>query len=230
MRNDQYGGRGPYLGDEYVGAEEISGEYDGLGDEYIGDEYVGEEYIGDEYVGDEYIGDDSAGEEMSGDEIGAFRPFRRRRRRQRRIARRPPPQAAPRQQMAMAKRMENAQVVRQVPHQKARKQSIGFVFDGLGPGASIDITSRPQVLFRGTRLLIPSSIGQVVRVEDVKVGRTSQFAAIGAQPGIAYSELSTADNLQLDTCSPGMDVTLRITNRGGAAVDFSATLFGDVVE
>jgi hypothetical protein len=234
MRNNQmYGGR-TYLGDEYVGddlvgGEEISGD-DGVGDEYVGDEYVGDEYVGDDGLGDEMSGDEMSGDEMSGTEIGAFRPFRRRRRRQRRIARRAPQMASPKQQMAMAKRMENAQVVRQVPHQKSRKQSIGFVFDGLAPNTTVDITSRPQVLFRGTRLLIPSSIGQFIRVEDVKVGRTSQFAAIGAQPGIAYSELSTADNLQLDTSSPGMDVTLRISNRGGAAIDFSATLFGDVVE
>jgi hypothetical protein len=225
MRNDRmYGSRHDGYddsGEELVSGEEIGAEYEGMGyDEASGDESGADEYVG----ADEYIGDESGGDESGGYEIGAF-PFRRRRRR-RRMARRPPPKNS----MAMAKRLENAQVVRQVPHQKARKQSIGFVFDGLAPGTSTDITSRPQVLFRGTRLLIPSSIGQNIRVEDVKVGRTSQFAAIGAQPGIAYSELSTADNLQLDTCSPGMDVTLRVTNRGGAAVDFSATLFGDVVE
>jgi hypothetical protein len=213
-----------YVGDEYVGGEEISGDYDGLGDEYVGDEYVGDEYVGDEYVGDEL-----SGEEISGTEIGAF-PFRRRRRRQRRMVRRAPPRPSANQQMAMAKRLENAQIVRQVPRQKARRQSIGFVSDGLAPNTTVDVVSRPQVLFRGTRLLIPSLIGQNIRVEDVKVGRTSQFAAIGAQPGIAFSELSTADNLQLDTASPGMDVTLRIRNTGGVAIDFSTTIFGDVVE
>jgi len=230
MRNHMQRGS-DYLGDDYVsGGEEISGDYDGLGDEYVGDEYVGDEYVGDEYVGDEYVGDEPMGEEVSGTEIGAYPPYRRRRRRQRRVVRRVPVGPSPRQQMAIAKRMENAQVVRQVPHQKSRRQSIGFVFDGIGPNETVDIVSRPQVLFRGTRLLIPSVIGQTVRVEDVKVGRTSQFAAIGAQPGVAFSELSTADNLQLDTATPGMDVTLRIKNTSGASIDFSATIFGDVVE
>lgn len=224
MRNQRGYLGDEYVGDELVGGEEISGEYDGMGDEYVGDEFVG-----DEFVGDDGMGDDLSGEEMSGTEIGAF-PFRRRRRRQRRMVRRAPQGPSPKQQMAMAKRLENAQIVREVPHQKSRRQSIGFVFDGLAPNTTVDVVSRPQVLFRGTRLLIPSLIGQAIRVEDVKVGRTSQFAAIGAQPGIAFSELSTADNLQLDTATPGMDVTLRIRNTSGAAVDFSATIFGDVVE
>jgi hypothetical protein len=69
-----------------------------------------------------------------------------------------------------------------------------------------------------------------VVIEDIKVGRNSQFAASGGQPGEAFKDTATGDNVSLDTSQPGMDVTLKVQNTGATAIDFRATLFGDVVE
>ena len=100
----------------------------------------------------------------------------------------------------------------------------------IAAGAVADITTRPQTLFRGTRLVIPSAIAPNVVIEDIKVGRNSQFAASGGQPGEAFKDTATGDNVSLDTARPGMDVTLKVQNVGATALDFRATLFGDVVE
>jgi hypothetical protein len=95
---------------------------------------------------------------------------------------------------------------------------------------TVEIVARPQVLFRGTRLLIGSSIAPFFVVEDVKVGRNSQFVGTGAQPAEAFRDTATGDNVALDTCKPGVDITLIVTNVDGTAKDFRASLFGDVVE
>jgi hypothetical protein len=231
-RDEMYGDEmyGEDVGDDLVSGPEMEGEE--VGDEYVGDDVGYEEIAGEEIAGED-IGDD-VGDYMEGDEVGVRNPFRRRRRRRRVVRRAPPPPrmrpVSPARQAMAVKRLENAQVVRNVPHRKSRRQSVGFTFDSIAPGTTVDVVSRPQELFRGTRLLIPSVIGATLRVEDVKVGRQSQFVASGAQPAVSFSELSTVDNIQMDTCRPGQDITLKISNRGGTAVDFSATLFGDVVE
>jgi len=56
------------------------------------------------------------------------------------------------------------------------------------------------------------------------------FVATGAQPAEAFKDTATGENVALDTCKPGVDLTLIVTNVTGAAVDFRASLFGDVVE
>ena len=121
-------------------------------------------------------------------------------------------------------------IVTQRGYTKGRVQSIGFATLALAPNTTVDIPSRPQALFRGTRLVIPTSIAASVVIEDIKVGRSSQFVASGSQPGEAFMATATGDNVSLDTAQPGMDITLKITNVSGVAIDFRATLFGDVVE
>jgi len=56
-----------------------------------------------------------------------------------------------------------------------------------------------------------------------KPGQTSQ-------PAEAFKETSTGDNVSLDTCRPGMDIVLQVTNTSDTAQDFRAALFGDAIE
>jgi hypothetical protein len=202
------------LGDEIVGAEEIVGD-----DGYIS----GDELMGDEgYVsGDELMGDD-----VLGDEIMGRRLFRRRRRRPNRQAQ----VARMRQHAIMQRRLANAKVIVKKPPTKSRVQSIGFNFKGIGPGDTVDIPARPQVKFRGTRLSVPSSIAPGFLIDDLKVGRSSQFVGSGAQSAETFKDTATSDNIATDTAEPGMDIVLSVTNTTATAQDFHATLFGDAVE
>ena len=213
---------------------------DDLGDELMGDDGLGEVLdaaeFGDDLVGDD-LGDDLLGDvDIVGDDIvgdylvGA--PTKRK------VKRRVPNlQALQRVKSArllkramLARRLKSAKMVHTRGPTKSRIQSIGFTRAAVPANATVEITARPQVLFRGTRLLVGSSIAQGFVIDDIKVGRNSQFVATGAQPAEAFKDTATGENVSLDTCRPGVDLTLIVTNITGASQDFRASLFGDAVE
>jgi hypothetical protein len=130
----------------------------------------------------------------------------------------------------LARRLKGAKMIHTRGPSKSRIQSIGFTRAAVPANTTVEITARPQVLFRGTRLLVGGSIAQSFVIDDIKVGRNSQFVATGAQPAEAFKDTATGDNVALDTCKPGVDLTLIVTNITGAAQDFRASLFGDAVE
>jgi hypothetical protein len=210
---------GDELGDELMG--------DDLGDD-LGDE-LGDELIGDVLVGDDILGDvDIMGDDLVGDYlVGA--PLKRRSNRRLPAARKVNTARLLRQAM-LAKRLKTAKMIHRRGPTKTRIQSIGFTRTAVPANATVEITARPQVLFRGTRLLVGGSIASSFVIEDIKVGRNSQFVATGAQPAEAFKDTATGDNVSLDTCKPGVDLTLIVTNITGAASDFRASLFGDSVE
>ena len=201
-----------------------------VGDQLIGDDF-GDEYgddLGDDYgddgSGDQLIGADEFGDEYGAEELGALR--RRRRMVHHRRARRP----SPKQQAIRAHRLRSSKAVVSKSYTKSRVQSIGFQSLQVQPHTSADIPTKPQVLFRGTRLIVGSAIAQFFTIDDIKVGRTSQFVATGSQPAEAFKDTATGDNVSLDTCRPGMDIVLQVTNVSDTAQDFRAALFGDAVE
>jgi len=95
--------------------------------------------------------------------------------------------------------------------------------------ATVDVTANPQVLFKPKRLVYTGAVNTFV-IQDVKIGRSSQFVASGPQSADAYPPTSTVDNMELDTARPGVVITLRIQNVSGVAADFRATMFGQVAE
>lgn len=122
-------------------------------------------------------------------------------------------------------------ILRQKQPTKARRFPIGFESDGpVAAGGSANITSRPQVLFRGERLAIPSDIAGDFVVEDLKVGKDSQLVAPGALPGRVFQEDAIDVQFQLDTNQISQDLTLSVMNVSGAARQFRAALVGSVVE
>ena len=211
------------MGDEIVG-DELGDEL--TGEEIVGDDLLGDEIVGDGIYGDEIVGDDLLGDEIVGDDVMGRRIFRRRRRRPNRRAQ----LAAARRNAILQRKLASAKVVVKKPPQKSRVQSIGFNSKGIAPGDTVDIPARPQVKFRGTRLSIPSSIAPSFLIEDLKVGRNSQFVASGAQSAETFKDTATSDNIATDTAEPGMDIVLSVTNTSGTAQDFHGTLFGDAVE
>src|SRR6185436_8423364 len=162
---------------------------------------------------------ESSGEDASGDEIG-LRLFRRKRRNKPRKVVNP----------IVQQRLANQGViVKTHGYSKGRSQSLGFESLGIAPNATVDVTANPQVLFKPKRLVYTGPTNTFV-IQDVKIGRSSQFVASGSQPADAYPATSTVDNMELDTARPGVVITLRIQNVGGAAADFRATMFGQVAE
>lgn len=121
--------------------------------------------------------------------------------------------------------------LRKVAPTKLREFSIGFNSTGnVVAGTTADITGRPQVPFRGRRLVVPSNIAGFFTIVDVKVGKNSQFVAAGAQHALVFSELGFGVDLHTDTAVPGIDLTLTVNNIGGADLPFRAVLIGRAVE
>jgi hypothetical protein len=120
-------------------------------------------------------------------------------------------------------------IVKSQGYSKGRSQSLGFESLAIQPGATVDVPANPQVLFKPKRLVYTGPANTFV-IQDVKIGRSSQFVASGAQSADAYPPTSTVDNMELDTARPGVVITLRIQNTSGVAADFRATMFGQVAE
>lgn len=109
---------------------------------------------------------------------------------------------------------------------------IGFVQLVVAAGATISIQSKPQVLFRGERLMLEATdTAPNFEILDVKVGKDSQLAAVEFSLfGSGFINTAIDSRMQLDTAEPGIIVTLQVHNFAGAAHDFRAMLFGAVLE
>jgi len=118
----------------------------------------------------------------------------------------------------------------------ARRHALGLSgviqFD-TAPSQSIDIIARPQVAFRGERLTVPSVMGSAFApsgtfapgtdtrvtagdflIQDVVIGNSSQFAASGGIPGIAFAENAYGVALRVDTAQVAQDVVIRVSYVG----------------
>lgn len=125
----------------------------------------------------------------------------------------------------------NALVVRDDPPTNARRFPLGFESNGtVAAAATVTITSRPQVLFKGQRLVIPSDVAGDFTIDDLKVGKDSQFVAEGSIPGRVLQENATMVDFDLDTAQISQDISLIVTNIGGAPRTFRAALWGKVAE
>ena len=219
------------MGDDFLG-DELGDDLEG---EELGDEDIGDDILGDDIMGDELVGvDDILGDDIMGDYLVGAQAARRRRMRQARPAVAAAAAANAKKALLrkaiLAKRLRNAAIVHKRGPSKSRVQPLGFSREAIAPGDTTEITARPQVLFRGRRLLVGSTIAGSFTIEDIKVGRNSQFVGTGPQPAEAFRDTATGDNISLDTCKPGVDISITVRNITGAAADFRATLFGDVVE
>lgn len=127
---------------------------------------------------------------------------------------------------------KGALLVRQQGFTKAREYPLGFVTPAaVGPGLSSSATTRPQVIFRSERLVIPSDIGGSFVIDDLIVGKNSQFAATDtAVPARVFDERAVGVRLKGDTAQVSQNVQIAMTNISGAAITFRACVIGSVVE
>lgn len=106
-------------------------------------------------------------------------------------------------------------------------------FDSVDPvpaGATVDIEQEPQVPFVGRRLVIGSSIAFAFLLNDLVVGKNSQFVSPGAISAETFSEAGVGVALAVDPAYPGKIITLRITNISGDDIRFNAAFIGNAVD
>lgn len=117
---------------------------------------------------------------------------------------------------------------------------LGFVYESVpgkkraGKGKQqrnvVDVTSRPQFIFRGEYLRVPSSIAQQFDIVDIKVAGRSQLVGSAALPAATFAENVVSKPLRMETASVAQDITLVVENLTPQARRFSASLVGTVID
>lgn len=122
-------------------------------------------------------------------------------------------------------------VLREEQPTHSRVFPLGFESSAaIASGASATITSRPQVIFKGQRLVVPSDVAGSFVLDDVKVGKDSQFVAEGSIPARVLQENAVDVGFELDTAQISQDISISVTNIGGAPATFRAALIGQAAE
>lgn len=90
-----------------------------------------------------------------------------------------------------------------------------------------DIQAFPQRGFKPHRLVVPSTLGPLFKINDIKVGQETQYVASGTVYGECFSEVAVAVTLKGTRAALGNNIVLNVTNRDGAnSQTFSAMLLG----
>ncbi len=114
---------------------------------------------------------------------------------------------------------------------RAREQVLGFdSVTTIAAGATVNVTSRPQLTFRPDRLVVAGSIAASFLINDLKIGKNSQFLAGVSVPAEAFGQTAFGVRLKLDTAQVSQDVVLNVTNTSGGALRFNAVMIGPSVE
>jgi hypothetical protein len=126
----------------------------------------------------------------------------------------------------------NATLIRELGYTKSREYPLGFDSGAvIAAAASQAVTTQPQVVFRVERLVVPSDIGGSFVIDDVVVGKNSQFAATNVGvPARTFDERAVGVRLRGDTAKVSQNVTIQVTNIGGAGIRFRACVIGSVIE
>lgn len=117
------------------------------------------------------------------------------------------------------------------PASKARLYPIGFVQLAVPASGTVTVTSRPQILFRPQRLVVPASLAANFVITDLRVGKDSQFAQATELPAEIFSQVAVGVMLTLDTAQISNDLALTIRNIDAANPhDFRAVMLGASAE
>jgi len=79
------------------------------------------------------------------------------------------------------------------------------------PGHTICLVAQPQVGFKPHTLVIDDEAADWYDVEDVRVGRNSQFVNASPVPGSQF-KASASKPISMDTAQISMNITVRLTN------------------
>ena len=98
------------------------------------------------------------------------------------------------------KRVKGMALLKKAKPSKPRQYPLGFdSVTTVAAAATTQITSRPQVLFRPERLVLSSAAAPAFLINDLIVGKDSQFAAAGTLPGDAFGPTAFGVRLRCDT-------------------------------
>ena len=123
------------------------------------------------------------------------------------------------------------QVLRTRAPTKGREYPLGFdSVATVAAGATAIITTRPQVVFRPDRLVVPASIASSFLINDLRIGKNSQFVSATALPAEVFTQGAFGVRLKMDTAQIAQDITLNVTNTSAGALRFTAALIGPAIE
>jgi hypothetical protein len=108
-----------------------------------------------------------------------------------------------------------------------RLATIGVGPEILAPGERRAIKIVPQLGFRPTTLLIDPQNGHLFVVEDVRIGKNSQFLTSGSVPGVLFCSQGGLP-VGLERAAPGQDITVHVTNSSDKEEIFRGALVGEV--
>ena len=112
------------------------------------------------------------------------------------------------------------------PPTQVREFVIGFGPTVIMANSTAIFQAQPQLIFRGSRLIVPSALANNFSINDIRVGKDSQAVSANPIPAAAFSELAVGVNLGLDTATPGIIITISVSNTTAAQQTFSAALIG----
>lgn len=122
---------------------------------------------------------------------------------------------------------KGAVLVNREERYKLREFPLGFDSEAnVAAGATVTVTTQPQIPFRVERLVVPSDLAGSFVVEELTVGKNPQLAAVVGVPARVFDERAVGVRLRGDTAQVSQNVSLRITNISGAPVRFRACVIG----
>lgn len=120
---------------------------------------------------------------------------------------------------------QNSAVVTADNGPQATEQMIGQDQElTLEPGAIGTLTFTPELVAKLRRLFIPTKCASQLAVLEVKIGIKSQLVGSGAIPGLVFSEVSTNNRINGDTCYIRQPVIVRVKNVSGSTVEVESAV------
>jgi hypothetical protein len=111
-----------------------------------------------------------------------------------------------------------------------REFPLGFGPTSFPAGTEASVISRPQVVFRGERLVVPSTVAPFFSIIDIKVGNRSQLVNSVALPAQMFIETAVGIRLSFDTAAVAQDVALIVANGSASATTFQAAIIGTAAQ
>jgi hypothetical protein len=111
-----------------------------------------------------------------------------------------------------------------------REFPLGFGPTSFPAGTEASVISRPQVVFRGERLVVPSTVAPFFSIIDIKVGNRSQLVNSVALPAQMFIETAVGIRLSFDTAAVAQDVALIVANGTATATTFQAAIIGTAAQ
>lgn len=108
---------------------------------------------------------------------------------------------------------KNALMVSDEPPTKARRFPLGFPTTTITAVAVTGtVSTQPQILFRGERLIIPSDIAGGLLITSITVGKDAQVAAQNPLPARTYTEQGQGIDMHIDTADVSQFIQLGLQN------------------